>query len=59
MERGDSGGRFGRLPMDRVLAPAIGYARDGFPVSELIAFYWERNVRAFAVATWAPVPGNV
>jgi len=33
-------GRFGKLPMERVLAPAIGYARDGFPVSELIAFYW-------------------
>ena len=31
--------------MSEVLAPAIGYARDGFPVSELIAFYWERNAR--------------
>src|SRR5688500_6420791 len=30
-------GRFGKLPMDRVLAPAIGYAEGGFPVSELIA----------------------
>ena len=36
-------GRFGRLPMDRVLAPAIAYAREGFPVSELIAHYWQRN----------------
>jgi gamma-glutamyltranspeptidase len=25
--------RFGRMGMDRLLAPAIGYARDGFPVS--------------------------
>jgi len=37
-------GKFGRLPMAAVLAPAIRYAREGFPVSELIAFYWERNV---------------
>ncbi len=33
-------GRFGRLPMSKVLAPAITYAREGFPVSELIAHYW-------------------
>ena len=52
--------RFGRLPMKAVLAPAIRYAREGFPVSELIAFYWERNLRAFtglpgaALSTWAP-----
>ncbi|MEO5810960.1 MAG: gamma-glutamyltransferase [Rhodanobacter sp.] len=32
--------RFGKLPMKSVLAPAIGYARDGFPLSELIAYYW-------------------
>jgi hypothetical protein len=25
--------RFGRLDLDRLLRPAIGYARDGFPVS--------------------------
>jgi gamma-glutamyltranspeptidase/glutathione hydrolase len=36
--------RFGRLPMEQVLAPAIRYARDGFPVSELIAHYWGRSV---------------
>jgi gamma-glutamyltranspeptidase/glutathione hydrolase len=38
--------RFGRLPMKDVLAPAIGYARDGFPVSELIAYYWKSNSRS-------------
>jgi len=32
--------RFGALDMHEVLAPAIGYAREGFPVTELIAFYW-------------------
>jgi len=36
--------RFGRLPMKTVLAPAIGYARNGFPVSDLIAYYWARSV---------------
>ena len=40
--------RFGALPMERVLAPAIGYARDGFPVSELIAFYWQRSAEHLA-----------
>jgi len=36
--------KFGRLPMAQVLAPAIRYANEGFPVSELIAYYWGRNV---------------
>src|SRR6185436_20237238 len=36
--------RFGKLPMDKVLAPAIGYAKDGFPVSDLIAYYWGLSV---------------
>lgn len=37
--------RFGKLPMKQVLAPAIDYAREGFPVSELIAHYWDRGGR--------------
>jgi gamma-glutamyltranspeptidase/glutathione hydrolase len=36
--------RFGKLPMEQVLAPAIRYAEEGFPVSELIAHYWQRSV---------------
>ena len=32
--------RFGTLTMKEVLAPAVRYAREGFPVSELIAHYW-------------------
>lgn len=39
--------RFGKLPMNQVLAPAIGYAEAGFPVSELIAFYWDRGTKGF------------
>ncbi|MDJ0837527.1 MAG: gamma-glutamyltransferase [Acidobacteriota bacterium] len=37
-------GKFGKLPLTKVLAPAIDYARNGFPVSELIAYYWDRSV---------------
>jgi gamma-glutamyltranspeptidase/glutathione hydrolase len=36
--------RFGRLPFDDVLAPAIFYASQGFPVSDIIAERW---------ATWS------
>jgi len=35
--------RFGRLSMSDNLAPAIAYARDGFPVSEVIAAALERG----------------
>ena len=37
-------GRFGRLPMGQVLAPAIHYAQEGFPVTDVIAHYWRINV---------------
>ncbi len=39
--------RFGSLPMSEVLAPAIDYARKGFPVSPVIAYYFERNLARF------------
>jgi gamma-glutamyltranspeptidase/glutathione hydrolase len=38
--------RFGRLPLEKVLAPAVQYAREGAPISELIAYYWKRNAAA-------------
>ena len=38
-------GKFGKLPMSEVLQPAIDYANDGFPVSELIAYYWAGGQR--------------
>ena len=36
--------RFGKLPMKAILAPTIAYAREGFPVTELIAHYWALSV---------------
>jgi gamma-glutamyltranspeptidase/glutathione hydrolase len=41
-------GRFGVLPLDRVLAPAIRHAREGFPVTELISHYWRISARVLA-----------
>ncbi|MEE8528848.1 MAG: gamma-glutamyltransferase [Gammaproteobacteria bacterium] len=38
--------KFGRLDMAEVLAPAIRYAREGFPVTEVIAHYWKLNTPA-------------
>src|SRR5947209_4808449 len=37
--------RFGRKPLAELLAPAIRYAEEGFPLTEVIAGYW-RNVAA-------------
>jgi gamma-glutamyltranspeptidase/glutathione hydrolase len=34
---------FGQLSMKDILQPAINYARDGFPVTEVIAYYLQRN----------------
>ncbi len=39
-------GRYGRVPMREILAPAIAYARNGFPVSETIAHYLAASVNA-------------
>ncbi|HEX5694640.1 MAG TPA: gamma-glutamyltransferase [Arenimonas sp.] len=36
--------RFGKLPMADVLAPTVRYARDGHPVHDTIAYYWDRSV---------------
>lgn len=35
--------RYGRLAMQDVLAPAIAYAQDGFPLSEVIAHYFSSD----------------
>jgi gamma-glutamyltranspeptidase/glutathione hydrolase len=39
--------KFGNLPMKTILEPTIKYAENGFPLSELIAYYWKRSVLRF------------
>ena len=41
-------GKFGKLPMKELLQPAISYARNGFPVTEVIAEGWARNARVLS-----------
>jgi len=41
--------KFGEMPMKELLKPAISYANKGFPVSELIAYYWQRSVPHLSV----------
>ena len=40
--------RFGRLPMADVLAPAIFYAEEGFPVTDVIADGWRGATRGLS-----------
>lgn len=61
--------RFGELPMSAVLAPAIRYAEEGAPITEVIAHYWAIGVRVlgdhphfretFAPGGHAPREGEV
>lgn len=61
--------RFGQLPMAQLLAPAIAYAEEGFPVTEIIAAYWASDAeklgeypgfaRVFMPSGRAPVPGEI
>lgn len=45
--------KFGVLPMQQILQPSIDYAEQGFPVTELIAYYWNRSVPLLS-----PQPGD-
>jgi len=61
--------RYGKLPMSEVLAPAIRYAEEGAPISEVIAHYWAIGVErlgkypnfldTFAPQGRAPAVGEV
>ncbi len=45
--------KFGKLKLADDLAPAIHYAEEGFPVTDLIAFYWH-----FGPALYKDMPGG-
>jgi gamma-glutamyltranspeptidase / glutathione hydrolase len=40
-------GRFGKLPMQGLLAPTIRYAQEGVPVPKVIAAAWAVNIQRF------------
>jgi gamma-glutamyltranspeptidase/glutathione hydrolase len=51
--------KFGKTPMADLLAPSIRYAEEGFPLTELIAYYWKyaylyEEVPGAAYETWMP-----
>ena len=45
--------KFGKLKFSDDLAPAVKYAEEGFPVTELIAFYWH-----FGPEVYKDLPGG-
>ena len=45
--------KFGKLKFSDDLAPAVKYAEEGFPVTELIAFYWH-----FGPEVYKDLPGR-
>jgi len=59
--------RFGRLSLATILEPAIRYAGDGFPLSEVVARMWAENAPAvmadpaaratFLPTGWSPLAG--
>ncbi len=61
--------RFGRKPFGHLLAPAIRLAEEGFPVSEIVAGYWQTSeallradpvaARTFLLSGRAPEVGEI
>jgi gamma-glutamyltranspeptidase/glutathione hydrolase len=61
--------RYGRLPLSRILAPAIRLAEEGFPVAPITAFFWQRAAerqlrqapggQELTLAGRAPFPGEI
>lgn len=42
--------KFGKLPLAEVLKPAIQYAKEGYPVSATLGFFWEKAYQAYSKA---------
>ena len=40
--------RFGHLPFAKLFAPAIDYAENGYPVSPIVARFWQEGIEALA-----------
>jgi gamma-glutamyltranspeptidase / glutathione hydrolase len=65
----DAAARLGRLPLSRLLEPAREAAEEGFPVSEVVARYWEAAedllrrdgaaAATFLPGGWPPAPGEI
>jgi gamma-glutamyltranspeptidase/glutathione hydrolase len=61
--------RHGRLTMEKILAPAIRLAEEGFPVAPITAYFWERGVERqlqralngheLTIGGRAPRPGEI
>jgi len=41
-------GKFGKMSMAQILKPSIDYGNNGFPVSELIAWYWRSGAESLS-----------
>lgn len=46
--------KFGRLPLEAVLAPAIGYAEEGYAVTPVISRLWDKACREFSQTFQGP-----
>ncbi len=56
--------RHGTMPLAEALKPAIEYAEQGFPVSEIIAAHWQENAAMLRGSTYlihgrSPRPGQI
>ncbi|WP_242155733.1 gamma-glutamyltransferase [Aestuariivivens sediminis] len=50
--------KFGTLPMTAILQPAINYAENGFPMTELIGFYFNLGVSRYLEAGFPNIKDN-
>ncbi|HHU56598.1 MAG TPA: gamma-glutamyltransferase [Acholeplasmataceae bacterium] len=43
--------RFGKLPFKEVLAPAIKFAREGYPINPTLAYFWNNAYKVYQSKT--------